>query len=294
MNDVRVRFAPSPTGNLHLGGARTALYNYLFARQHGGTYLLRIEDTDRERSTPESEAQILRTLDWIGLGPDDNSIIVRQSERGPRYQEVIEQLREAGALYYGDDEPDASGRKPLRLRVEGEIVFEDLIHGQMLFQGDNVRDPIVVRSDGTATYNLAAAIDDHDMGITHVIRGNDHLSNTNAQVVIHRALSTDGNAPVYAHLPMILGPDGKRLSKRHGAASVEDYMDYIPDAVVNYLALLGWGPGNDQQLFSRDELIETFELHKVGSAPAQFDPKLLDHIQKQHVLNMSKEEWIAT
>lgn len=293
MDTPRVRFAPSPTGSLHLGSARTALYNWLYARQNDGQYLLRIEDTDRERSTPEAEAQIHRTLDWMGLGSDDPTQTIRQSERSGRYSEAIEQLRAQGHLYVDPDaQPDDAGGRPLRFRMgSGPIEFDDRVHGPRRFDAGVIQDPILVRSNGTAMYNLACAIDDADMGITHVIRGDDHLSNTPLQVAVLKALQAD--IPTYAHLPMILGPDGKKLSKRHGAASVEDYYDYLPEALLNSLVLLGWSPaGEGDNIFSLEEMIEKFRLEDVGASPAQFDAEFLAHVQGQHFRALDKDEWI--
>jgi glutamyl-tRNA synthetase len=275
---MKVRFAPSPTGNLHLGSARVALYNKIFAQQHGGEYHLRIEDTDRERSTSESEKAVLRALDWLDLGSDQ--MIIRQSERGDVYQRYIDILRDNGFLYEDDG--------ALRGRIEGEIFFHDRLHGDMRFHGDNVRDPVLVRSNGTPTYNLAAAIDDGDTGITHIIRGDDHLSNTPIQVAILNALHMP--VPEYAHLPMILGPDGKKLSKRHGAVSVEEYSHYLPEAIRHYLGLLGGAihDVNDPV----DDILPVFELEKAGKSAAQYDIKALDNLQTAYMLRMSKEDWL--
>lgn len=291
MDAPRFRFAPSPTGNLHLGGARTALYNWLAARHMGGQYLLRIEDTDRERSTPEHEAQIMRTLAWMGLGADDDTQIIRQSERGDRYAEVIAQLASTGALYTDETaDADEQGRRPMRLKTpeSGRIEFSDIVRGEMGFEADSIRDPIVVRSDGRATYNLACAIDDADMQITHVVRGEDHLSNTPLQTLIIQAMGRP--VPIYAHLPMILGPDGAKLAKRHGAASVEEYMHYLPESLVHYLSLLGWNPGDGAPaLLTRDDLIERFELERVVSSPARFDAQMLDHVQVLHFRSLAED-----
>jgi glutamyl/glutaminyl-tRNA synthetase len=292
-DSVRVRFAPSPTGALHLGSARTALYNWLYARKTGGQYLLRIEDTDTGRSTPEAEAQIHRTLAWLGLDSDDPSATIRQSRRADRYAEAARELLAAGHLYVDEAEPaDESGRRPLRFRMPaGEIAFEDLVHGPRLFDADAIRDPLVVRSDGSVMYNLACAIDDADMQITHVIRGDDHLANTPLQVSILRALGRP--VPVYAHLPMILDSEGDKLSKRTGAASVEDYMHYLPEALLNYLALLGWSAPEGRTILSRDELVELFSFDHVGKSPGRFDQQLLDHIQGEHIRALDADEWKA-
>ena len=257
---VRVRFAPSPTGALHIGGARTALYNWLFARGRGGEMVLRIEDTDRERSTPKNVEQILDALRWLELDWDEGP--VSQSERADRHREALERLLEAGAAYRdpatGEDvaawkkergnrgyrgEPSEDPNAAVRLRVpdEGDTVVADEIRGEVRFPNDAQDDFVIARGDGSVLYNFAVAVDDADMGITHVIRGDDHLSNTPKQLLVMEALGV--TPPRYAHLPMLHGPDGKKLSKRHGAASVQELRDagYLPDAVRNYLALLGWG-----------------------------------------------------
>ena len=230
---MRVRFAPSPTGQLHIGGARTALYNWLLARKHGGTLVLRIEDTDRERSTPENVEQILDALRWLELDWDEGPI--SQVERAARHREQIDRLLADGAAYEDD------GAVRLRVPDEGETVVSDVIRGDVTFPHSAIDDFVIARSDGSALYNLAVAVDDLDMGIDHVVRGEDHLSNTPRQVMILKAL--DAEPPVYAHLPLLHGPDGKKLSKRHGAASVQELRDrgYLPEAVRNYIALLGWG-----------------------------------------------------
>ena len=230
---MRVRFAPSPTGALHIGGARTALYNWLLARGQNGTFVLRIEDTDRERSTPENVEQILDALTWLGLDWDEGPI--SQAERVGRHQDEIKRLLETGHAY--DDE----GAVRLRVPDEGQTVVEDAIRGQIVFDHSAIDDFVIARSDGSPLYNLAVAVDDHDMGITHVVRGADHISNTPRQLMIMKALGAE--PPAYAHLPLLHGPDGKKLSKRHGAASVQELRaaGYLPEAIRNYLALLGWG-----------------------------------------------------
>src|SRR6266511_6325545 len=244
---LRVRFAPSPTGALHIGGARTALYNWLYARGRGGELILRIEYTDRERSTPENVEQILDALRWLELDWDEGPY--SQSERQPRHREAIAQLVEGGHAY--EDEG------AVRLKVpEGSSVVDDAIRGEVVFDHAAIEDFVIARSDGSPLYNLAVAVDDLDMGITHVVRGEDHLSNTPRQLMIISALGAD--PPTYAHLPLLLGPDGKKLSKRHGAASVQELRDagYLPEALRNYLALLGWGHDEATTFFTTDELIE--------------------------------------
>ena len=264
---MRVRFAPSPTGALHIGGARTALYNWLLARKQGGAMVLRIEDTDRERSTPDNVEQILDTLRWLELDWDEGPL--SQAERAPRHREQIDRLLADGHAY--EDE----GAVRLRVPAEGQTVVEDVIRGEVSFPHDAIDDFVIARSDGSALYNLAVAVDDLDMGITHVIRGADHLSNTPRQAMILKAMGA--SPPVYAHLPLLHGTDGKKLSKRHGAASVQELRDagYLPEAVRNYIALLGWGLDASTTFMTTDELIEGFSLERVSKSPAIFDEQKL-------------------
>ncbi len=264
---MRVRFAPSPTGQLHIGGARTALYNWLLARKHGGTLVLRIEDTDRERSTPENVEQILDALRWLELDWDEGPI--SQVERAGRHREQIDRLLADGAAYEDD------GAVRLRVPDEGETVVSDVIRGDVTFPHSAIDDFVIARSDGSALYNLAVAVDDLDMGIDHVVRGEDHLSNTPRQVMILKALGAE--PPVYAHLPLLHGPDGKKLSKRHGAASVQELRDqgYLPEAVRNYIAMLGWGLDDETTFISTDDLIQAFSLERVSRSPAVFDEQKL-------------------
>lgn len=320
-----MRFAPSPTGSLHVGGARTALFNWLIARHTGGTFVLRLEDTDRERSTPESEAEILRCLAWLGLDHDEGPF--RQSERGQVYAAAIERLKAAGAIYpaYETDEEleaqraaaradkrapvvrgrrdrsaeeiadlEAQGRRPawrFAVDVEGETVIDDYVRGTVRFAHAAIEDFIVVRSDGTPTYNLAAAVDDMEMGITHVVRGEDHISNTPKQMMVIRALGAE--TPGYAHIPLILGPDKKRLSKRHGAASVEDLEDagFLPRAAINALALLGWSFDDKTTMFTVDELVERFSIARVSKSPAIFDMTKLTVINGRHLRLMANPDF---
>src|SRR4051812_2502727 len=264
---MRVRFAPSPTGALHIGGARTALYNWLLARGAGGRLLLRIEDTDRERSTPENVEQILDALRWLELDWDEGPY--SQAERADRHAEEIERLVGEGHAY--EDE----GAIRFRVPDEGELVVEDAIRGPVRFPLAAISDFVVRRSDGSSLYNLAVAVDDRDMGITHVVRGDDHLSNTPRQVLLVRALG--GEPPLYAHLPLLHGPDGKKLSKRHGAASVQELREagYLPEAVRNYVALLGWGLDESTTFLTTDELMRHFSLERVSRNPAVFDEQKL-------------------
>ena len=279
---MRVRFAPSPTGALHIGGARTALYNWLLARQSSGTYVLRIEDTDRERSTPENVAQIIDALEWLELDWDEGPY--SQAERQPRHREEIDRLVGEGHAYLDE------GAVRLRAPDEGATVVRDVIRGDVTFEHSAIDDFVIARSDGSPLYNLAVAVDDRDMGITHVVRGADHLSNTPRQLMILRALGAD--PPVYAHLPLLHGPDGKKLSKRHGAASVQELRDvgYLPEAVLNYVALLGWGYDESTEFFTREELIERFSLERVSKSPAVFDEQKLRWMNGHYLRELSTEE----
>jgi glutamyl-tRNA synthetase len=252
---------------LHIGGARTALYNWLLARGQGGTFVLRIEDTDRERSTPENVELILDALRWLELDWDEGPF--SQAERAPQHAEAVEQLLSSGAAYEDD------GAVRMRVPDEGETVFHDTIRGEIVTPNSAIQDFVIRRSDGSALYNLAATVDDRDMGITQVVRGEDGISNTPRQVMILRALGAD--TPAYAHLPLLHGPDGKKLSKRHGAASVQELRaaGYLPEAVRNYIALLGWGYDESTTFFTTEELIEHFELSRVSKNPAVFDEQKL-------------------
>ena len=264
---MRVRFAPSPTGALHIGGARTALYNWLLARGSNGAFVLRIEDTDRERSTPENVEQILNALRWLQLDWDEGPH--SQAARAERHAGAVEQLLAAEHAY--EDE----GAVRFRVPDDGELVIEDAIRGPVRFPLAAIGDFVIRRSDGSPLYNLAVAVDDRDMAITHVVRGDDHLSNTPRQVLIVRALG--GEPPRYAHLPLLHGPDGKKLSKRHGAASVQELRaaGYLPEAVRNYIALLGWGLDETTTFLTTDELVRSFSLARVSRNPAVFDEQKL-------------------
>ncbi|HEV2945700.1 MAG TPA: glutamate--tRNA ligase [Solirubrobacteraceae bacterium] len=315
MDPLRVRFAPSPTGALHIGGARTALFNWLLARKAGGKLVLRIEDTDRERSTPENVEQILDALRWLELDWDKGPIL--QSERAARHSEALEALLQAGHAYrsnataedvkaykqlHGADrgfrgEAEEDGAVRLRVPASGATVVHDVIRGDTRFEHVHMDDPVIARADGSVLYNFAVAIDDLDAGITHVVRGEDHLSNTPKQVLVleaTRATGFGGDAPlpVYAHLPLLHGPDGKKLSKRHGAASVQELREagYLPEAVRNYLALLGWGAGDDATVLSTGELIERFELERVSRNPARFDEVKLGWLNGVHIRQMPSEQ----
>ncbi len=312
---MRVRFAPSPTGALHIGGARTALFNWLLARHCGGELVLRIEDTDRERSTPENIEQILDALRWLELDWDEGPTL--QTARSERHREALEALLESGHAYRshatGEDvtefkrvhgaergfrgEGQSDGAVRLRVPDEGATVVHDVIRGDTRFEHVHLDDPVIARADGSVLYNFAVAIDDLDAGITHVVRGEDHLSNTPKQLLVleaARATGFGGEAPLpaYAHLPLLHGPDGKKLSKRHGAASVQELRDagYLPEAVRNYLALLGWGAGDDATVLSTDELIERFTLERVSRNPARFDEVKLRWLNGLYVRKLPPQE----
>src|SRR5919106_3579659 len=309
---VRVRFAPSPTGALHIGGARTALYNWLYARGRSGELVLRIEDTDRERSTPENVEQILDALRWLELDWDEGPI--SQFKRADRHREALARLLEAGAAYRDPansedvkawkaepgnrgyrgtptNDPDAAVR--LRVPDGGDTVVADEIRGDVRFPNEPQDDFVIARGDGSVLYNFAVAVDDADMGITHVIRGDDHLSNTPKQLLVMDALAVP--PPRYAHLPLLHGPDGKKLSKRHGAASVQEVREagYLPAAVRNYLALLGWGTQDDTTIMSTDELIERFDISAVGRSSAIFDEQKLRWLNGRFMRQMDLDDYTA-
>jgi glutamyl-tRNA synthetase len=335
---VRVRFAPSPTGYLHVGGARTALFNYLFARHEGGVFVLRIEDTDVERSSDEMVAGILDAMKWLGLDWDEGPGVggphepYFQSGRLERYRAMAEQLVREYRAYYCYCTPEAlkqrrvaagqgeagagqpstwqydrtcarlspreieqlEGRqvpRAIRFKVPpGRTEFDDLVHGPVGFDNANIEDFVILRSDRHPTYHLSVVADDIDMEITHVVRGDDHVSNTPKQVMLYEAFGRP--LPRFAHVPLILGPDKKRLSKRHGATSVTEYtrQGYLPEAMVNFLALLGWSPGNDEEVLSREELIRAFSLEGISSSNAVFNPEKLDWFNSQHILRMPIDE----
>ena len=304
---MRVRFAPSPTGALHIGGARTALYNWLLARGSGGQSLLRIEDTDRERSTPENVEQIFDALRWLELDWDEEPVF--QSERGDRHAEVVQKLVDDGLAYRstaGRDEIEAwhaehgnrgfrgedEGEGAVRLRVsdDGAIVVRDVIRGESTFENSLQDDLVIARADGTPLYHLAVVVDDLDMGITHVVRGADHYSNTAKQLLILQAMGEE--PPLYAHVPLLHGPDGKKLSKRHGAASVQELRErgYLPEAVRNYVALLGWGNEESQEFFTTEQLQRDFSLERVSKSPAVFDEQKLRHINGRYLRELGLDD----
>ncbi|MDW8192148.1 MAG: glutamate--tRNA ligase [Synergistota bacterium] len=278
---VRVRFAPSPTGALHVGGARTALFNWLFARNKKGVFILRIEDSDFQRSTKEAEETILQGLLWLGLEWDEGPY--RQSERLDIYRKYAEKLVSDGKGY------EENGALIFKV-PPGETSFNDIVWGEIKIKNETLKDIVMIKSDGTPTYNFAVVVDDHDMGITHVIRGEDHIANTPKQILIYQAFGWE--IPKFAHLPMILGPDKSKLSKRHGATSVAEYknLGFLPDAFFNYLALLGWSPGFDQEIFSREELINLFSLERVIKRGAVFDIKKLEWMNAQYIKSTPGEK----
>ena len=312
MSGHRFRFAPSPTGFLHIGGARTALYNWLLARKSPQDALvLRLEDTDRERSTDEAIAQILEALEWLGLDWDEGPF--RQTQRSERYAEHLDRLLGAGAAYWdtagaedvkrakeargghayrGEPAPEGTSGAAVRLRVpdEGETVVRDVIRGESRFENALLDDFVIARADRSPLYNFAVAVDDSEMGITHVVRGDDHLSNTPRQLLVLGALGAD--APLYAHLPLLHGTDGKPLSKRHGAASVQELRDagYLQEAVRNYLALLGWGYDAETTFFTTEELIERFSLERVSRSPAVFDEQKLSWMNGHYIRELDPAE----
>lgn len=319
---VVTRFAPSPTGYLHIGGARTALFNWLYARGRGGKFLLRIEDTDRGRSTPEATAKIYEAMDWLGLDYDGEAI--SQFERAPRHVEVAEAMLAAGTAYkcfstqdeieafreaaraegkstlfqspWRDADPATHPDAPYVVRVKaprtGETVIADKVQGDVTFRNDQLDDMVCLRSDGSPTYMLAVVVDDHDMGVTHVIRGDDHLNNAARQKMIYDAMGWD--VPVFAHIPLIHGPDGKKLSKRHGAAGVEEYRElgYPASAMRNYLVRLGWSHGDDE-VFTDAQAKEWFDLDGIGKGAARLDFKKLDHVSGQHIAMANPDALIS-
>src|SRR5205809_3619246 len=327
MSAPRVRFAPSPTGFLHVGGARTALFNWLFARRHGGVFILRIEDTDLQRSTDASVKTILVGLAWLGITWDEGPFFQARSVEAHRTMALrllkegrayhcfcavaeLERKRAAaeaeGAAWKYDRtclrlQPDEVRRRldqgvpaALRFRVpEGEVAWEDLVHGPMSFAAEAIEDIVLLRSDGSPTYNLSCVSDDIAMRITHVIRGDDHISNTPKQILLYRAAGAE--PPRFAHLPLILGPDKKRLSKRHGAVSVTEYRDkgYLPEAMFNLLALLGWSPGEGREKMTRDEMIAAFRLEDINKKGSVFDEQKLEWLNSQYINDLAPERIVA-
>ena len=335
-DQIRVRFAPSPTGRLHIGGARVAIYNWAFARANGGTFVLRIDDTDPERSTQENTDQILRSLKWLGLDWDEGPEVggdfgpYYQTQRKENYQQALQKLIDSGNAYpcfctaeeleasrnaahersdsfqgyqrtcrnidpaEAQRRIDAGEPHVWRLKVpenRGDVVVNDIVHGPCVFNAKELDDMVLMRSDGTPTYNFATVVDDGEMGMTHIIRGDDHLSNTPRQVLVFEALGY--KVPTFAHLSMILGSDGKKLSKRHGATSVEEYRDrgFLPEATVNYLALLGWSLDGTTTVISPERICETFSLDRISKNPSQMDEEKLISINAAYLMEMSDEEF---
>ncbi len=328
----RVRFAPSPTGYLHVGGARTALFNWLYARRHGGTFILRIEDTDVERSSADMISGILSSMTWLGLTWDEGPGVggphapYFQTERLDKYRAAAARLVESGAAYYCYCRPEdlaakraaaeAAGsawmydrtcvvlspeevaaregaREPRAVRFfvpAGGTTFTDLVRGHIAFAREHIEDFVILRSDGYPTYHLSVVVDDVEMEITQVVRGDDHISNTPKQVLLYEAMGA--TIPDFAHVPLILGPDKKRLSKRHGATSVGEYetQDYLPEAMINFLALLGWSPGGNQEVFSREELVERFTLDGISGGNAVFNSEKLDWFNQQHIMRLPADD----
>lgn len=333
MSEVRVRFAPSPTGYLHIGGARTALFNWLFARKMGGKLILRIEDTDTERLKEDSVSQILTSLKWLGLNWDEGPEAggdcgpYYQSERRELYSKYAQQLLDEGKAYYcfctpadleAEREKQRTAKQPFRyartcrdldpevakaraaagepysvrikIPTEGSITVHDLIHGDVTFNMDQFDDFVIVKSNGMPTYNFAVVVDDHLMGMTHVLRAEEHLSNTPKQLLIYEALGFE--PPKFGHMPMILAPDRSKLSKRHGATSVEEFraQGYLPEAIINYLTLLGWGPGDEREIFTLEETVKLFELEQMSKKAAVYDTKKLTWMNGQYLSELPLEK----
>ncbi|CAM4252879.1 glutamate--tRNA ligase [Bordetella muralis] len=323
---IRTRFAPSPTGFLHLGGARTALFSWAFARHNQGVFVLRIEDTDLERSTPEAVQAILDSMDWLGMQPDEGPFY--QMQRMDRYREVVAQMLQAGTAYHCYSSPEEveqmreaarakglkprydgtwrpepgktlpaipAGRKPVvrfKNPQDGSTSWNDMVKGPISFDNSELDDLIIARPDGTPTYNFCVVVDDWDMGMTHILRGDDHVNNTPRQINILRALGA--TVPEYGHVPMILGPDGEKLSKRHGAVNVMEYdaQGYLPEAMINYLSRLGWSHGDDE-LFTREQLVQWFDTDHLSKSASQWDPKKLNWVNAHYIKQMDDAELAA-
>lgn len=285
MSNVRVRIAPSPTGLLHLGTARTALFNYIFAKQQGGKFLIRIEDTDKVRSEKKYEDDILEGLSWLGLHPDEP--LIRQSERTELYKNYIKQLLDSGKAYVSQEE---GGERDTVIRFKNpnkKVVFQDLIRGDVEIDTTDIGDFVIAKDEETPLYHLVVVVDDLEMNITHVIRGEDHISNTPRQILIQEALGVE--RPTYAHLPLILAPDKSKLSKRHGATSVTEYKEngYVKEALVNFMALLGWHPEGDEEVFTLETLLKEFDFSKIQKGGAMFDIDKLNYLNRQHLKQLS-------
>lgn len=294
-NKIITRFAPSPTGLLHAGNYRTAVFSYLFARQNGGKFLLRIEDTDKERSKKEYAENILESLNWLGLDYDNSENIPRQSERTTIYQKYIEQLLKSDKAYIAKEEIKKEGDRAEVIRFRNpnkKITFKDLIRGEVTTDTSDLGDFIIAKSLNEPIFHLAVVIDDYEMNISHVIRGEDHIPNTPRQILIQEAIGAP--TPQYAHLPLLLSPDRTKLSKRKGALAITEYRDqgYLPSAILNFMAMLGWNPGTDQEIFFKDELISTFNISKVQKGGAIFNIEKLQWFNREHLRLLSNEEFI--
>lgn len=291
---VITRFAPSPTGNLHIGGVRTALFNYLFTKKYSGTYLLRIDDTDKTRSSRDYEKNIIDGFTELGL-LWDNKELIRQSERTDIYRKHIEKLIAEDKAYLSREEVVEEGNRPEVIRLRNpnkKVVFQDLIRGEVEFDTTELGDFVIARSITEPVYHFASVVDDFEMSITHVIRAEEHLSNTPRQILIQEAIGAP--RPIYAHIPIILAPDRSKLSKRHGATALTDFMaqGYIPEALINYLAFLGWNPGNDKEIYSLQELVRDFEMEKVQKAGAIFNIEKLNWYNRQYIAKLSPSEFL--
>ncbi len=285
---VVVRIPPSPTGYFHIGRARTALFNYLFAKKNGGEIVFRLEDTDKERSKKEYEEDIIEALAWLGITYDQGPF--RQSERTDIYRSYIQKMLDNGTAYVSH-EPEGDNREVIRFKNPNKVItFTDLIRGEISFDTSDLKDFVVARNIDDPLYHLTVVVDDHEMGVTHVIRGDDGISNTPRQILLQEAIGA--TRPIYAHVPLILGSDRAKMSARHGATSLRDFRvaGYLPEAMVNYLALLGWNPGTEQEIFTMAELIEQFDLNKIQKGGAIFDQKKLDWVNKEHIKRLPAEE----
>ena len=295
-NPIVTRIPPSPTGHLHIGTARTALFNYLFAKHHGGTMVFRSEDTDKARSTREFETEIVEGLKWLGLSWD-NENIVRQSERAPLYRTYLEKMIESGTAYLSEEESkNVPGQMVTLVRLKNPnkvITFNDLVRGDITFDTTELGDIIIARNIDDALYHFTVVVDDFEMGVTHVLRGDDHISNTPRQILIQEAIGAP--RPIYAHLPLILATDRSKMSKRHGAVSLKEYQKagYTKEAIINYLALLGWNPGTDQEIFTLDELVATFDFHHIHKAGAVFDIKKFAWFNREYLNKLTEDEFVA-
>ncbi len=293
-NPIVTRIPPSPTGHLHIGTARTALFNYLFAKHHGGTMVFRSEDTDKARSTREFETEIVEGLKWLGLSWD-NENIVRQSERAPLYRTYLEKMIESGTAYLSEEESkNVPGQMVTLVRLKNPnkvITFNDLVRGDITFDTTELGDIIIARNIDDALYHFTVVVDDFEMGVTHVLRGDDHISNTPRQILIQEAIGAP--RPIYAHLPLILATDRSKMSKRHGAVSLGEYKKagYTKEAILNYLALLGWNPGTDQELFTLEELVDTFDFHHIHKGGAVFDIKKFAWFNREYLNKLSEDDF---